>query len=172
MVRIGLLGCGFVATFYMQGLAEVPDQQVVAVYGRDAARAAAFAARWGIPDSGTDMAAVAARPDVDLLLIALPNHLHLDAACLAAQHRKNVVCTKPLGRNADEARQMLEAVLQAGVLHGYAEAEVFSPAVMRGRSLIDEGAIGRGCLATTSGTHVGHIVGRPATMSARCDQLQ
>src|SRR5437660_1170209 len=61
MVRIGLLGCGFVATFYMQGLAEVPDQQVVAAYGRDAAKAAAFAARWGIPESGADMAAGAAR---------------------------------------------------------------------------------------------------------------
>ena len=155
MVRIGLHGCGFVATFYMQGLAEVPNQQVVAVYGRDAAKAAAFAARWGIPESGTDMAAVAARPDVDLLLIALPNHLHLEAARLAAQHRKNVVCTKPLGRNADEARQMLEAVLQAGVLHGYAETEVFSPAVMRARSLIDEGAIGRVLTVRSREAHAG-----------------
>jgi predicted dehydrogenase len=35
MVRIGMLGCGFLATFYMQGLSEVPNQQVVVVYGRD-----------------------------------------------------------------------------------------------------------------------------------------
>lgn len=155
MVRIGLLGCGFVATFYMQGLAEVPNQQVVAVYGRDAARAAAFAARWDIPSASDDMPALAARPDIDLLLIALPNKLHLEAALLAAAHGKHVVCTKPLGRNAHEARQMLEAVERAGVLHGYAETEVFSPAVMRAHDLIAEGAIGRVLTVRSREAHAG-----------------
>jgi predicted dehydrogenase len=40
MVRIGMLGCGFLATFYMQGLSEVPNQQVGVVYGRDKRRMA------------------------------------------------------------------------------------------------------------------------------------
>ena len=143
MVRIGLLGCGFLATFYMQGLAEVPNQQVTLVYGRDTLKAAAFASRWNIPRSSDDLPAVAADKEVDLLVIALPNHLHLQAALLAAQHNKHVTCTKPLARTAQEARQMLEAVQQAGVLHCYGETEVFSPAVMRAKALIDEGAIGR-----------------------------
>jgi predicted dehydrogenase len=143
MVRIGLLGCGFLATFYMQGLAEVPNQQVTIVYGRDKLKAADFASRWNIPRSSDDMPAVAADKDVDLLVIALPNNLHLQAALLAAQHKKHVTCTKPLARNAQEARKMLEAVQQAGVLHCYGETEVFSPAVMRAKALIDEGAIGR-----------------------------
>ena len=155
MVRIGLLGSGFVATFYMQGLAEVPNQQVVAVYGRDKSRAADFAARWGIPESSDDMEAVAARPDVDLLLIALPNKVHLAAAQLAARYKKNVVCTKPLGRNAHEARQMLDAVQQAGVLHGYAETEVFSPAVIRAKRLVDEGAVGRVLTVRSREAHAG-----------------
>ena len=155
MVRIGLLGCGFVATFYMQGLAEVPGQQVVRVFGRDRARAAAFAERWGIPHASDDLEAVAAAPDIDLLLIALPNQVHLPAALLAARHRKHVVCTKPLGRTADEARQMLAAVEQAGVLHGYAETEVFSPAVMRARALIEEGAIGRVLTVRSREAHAG-----------------
>ncbi len=155
MVNIGLLGSGFVATFYMQGLAEVPNQRVVAVYGRDAARAATFADRWGIPESATDMAAVVARQDIDLVLIALPNRIHLEAARLAAQHQKHVVCTKPLGRNAHEARQMLAAVQRAGVLHGYAETEVFSPAVIRAKHLIDEGAIGRVLTVRSREAHAG-----------------
>jgi len=143
MVRIGLLGCGFLATFYMQGLAEVPNQQVEVVYGRDKRKAADFAARWNIPQFSDDMTAVAANQDIDLLIIALPNDLHLEAGLLAARHKKNVVCTKPLARNAQEARQMVEAVQKAGVLHGYGETEVFSPAVMRAKTLIDEGAVGR-----------------------------
>ncbi len=155
MVRIGLLGCGFVATFYMQGLSEVPGQEVVAVYGRDRDRAASFAARWGIREWSDDMAAVASRADVDLLLIALPNRVHLEAVRLAAGHKKHVVCTKPLGRNADEARHMLEAVRAAGVLHGYAETEVFSPAVIRAKGLIDEGAIGRVLTVRSREAHSG-----------------
>jgi predicted dehydrogenase len=155
MVRIGMLGCGFLATFYMQGLSEVPNQQVVVVYGRDKRKVADFAARWNIPESSDDMAAVAARSDIDLLVIALPNNLHLDAALLAAQHKKNVACTKPLARNAQEARKMLEAVQQAGVLHCYGETEVFSPAVMRAKTLIDEGAIGRVLTVRAREAHAG-----------------
>ncbi len=155
MVRIGLLGSGFVATFYMQGLAEVPNQQVVVVYSRDGDRAAAFAERWHIPHTSTDIEAVASRPDVDLLLIALPNKQHLEAVHAAARHHKHVVCTKPLGRNAHEARQMLKAVQDAGVLHGYAETEVFSPAVIRARSLIEEGAVGRVLTVRSREAHAG-----------------
>ncbi len=155
MVRIGLLGCGFVATFYMQGLSEVPGQEVVAVYRRDTAKANAFADRWGIPVVSDDMAAVCGRADVDMLLIALPNNMHLEAVRLAAAHGKHVVCTKPLGRNAAEARRMLEAVRAAGVLHGYAETEVFSPAVIRAKNLIDEGAIGRVLTVRSREAHAG-----------------
>jgi predicted dehydrogenase len=155
MVNIGLLGCGFVATFYMQGLAEVPNAKVVAVAGRDGAKARDFAGRWGIADVAADLEAVAARADVDLVLIALPNKVHVEAVQLAARYKKHVVCTKPLGRNAGEARQMLEAVRSAGVLHGYAETEVFSPAVMRAKSLIDEGAIGRVLTVRSREAHAG-----------------
>jgi predicted dehydrogenase len=150
-----MLGCGFLATFYMQGLAEVPNQQVVAVYGRDKQKASEFAEKWHISDFSDDMEAVAARQDVDLLLIALPNDLHLPAAQLAARHKKNVVCTKPLARNAGEARQMLEVVQQAGVLHGYGETEVFSPAVVRAYDLIQDGAVGRVLTVRSREAHAG-----------------
>ncbi|QBD78869.1 Gfo/Idh/MocA family oxidoreductase [Ktedonosporobacter rubrisoli] len=155
MVRIGMLGCGFLATFYMQGLAEVPNQQVVTVYGRDKGKAAAFAQRWNIPESTDDMEAVAAREDVDLVIIALPNALHLPATRLIASHKKHIACTKPLARNAEEARQMLEAVQQAGIIHCYGETEVFSPAVIRAKSLIDEGSIGRILTVRSREAHAG-----------------
>jgi predicted dehydrogenase len=181
MVRIGLLGCGFLATFYMQGLAEVPNQQVEVVYGRDKRKAADFAAHWNIPQFSDDMTAIAANQDIDLLIIALPNNLHLEAALLAARHKKNVVCTKPLARNAQEARQMLEAVQNAGVLHGYGETEVFSPAVMRAKTLIDEGAVGRVLTVRSreahSGPHAPHFwnaeqAGGGALLDMGCHTLE
>ncbi len=155
MLRIGILGCGFLATFYMQGLAEVPGQQVTVVYGRNKQKAADFAARWQIPNFVDDMESAVARPDVDMVVIALPNNIHLDATLLAAKHRKHVVCSKPLGRNVEEARQMLEAVQKAGILHGYGETQVFNPSVMSAKSLIDEGSIGRILVLRAREAHAG-----------------
>lgn len=142
-VRIAILGSGFVSEFYMEGLKDVPDQQVVVNFSRNVERAMAFATKWGIPNWTTDMAAAVERPEVDLVVIGLPNAQHLEATRVAAEAKKHIVCTKPLARNPDEAREMLEIVEHAGILHGYAETEVFSPAVIRVRKLIEDGALGR-----------------------------
>jgi predicted dehydrogenase len=142
-VNIAILGSGFVAEFYMNGLKEVNGQKVIVNYSRDLERAKAFAERWGIPEQTSDMEAAVNRSDVDLVLIALPNHLHLEATKVVANAKKNVVCTKPLARTPAEAKEMLDLVEKAGVLHGYAETEVFSPAVMRVRDMIEAGAVGK-----------------------------
>jgi predicted dehydrogenase len=142
VVKIGMIGAGFVATFYMQGLDEVPNQEVRVVCSTDPQRARQFAERWSIPEHTADVDAVLARDDIDLVVLAAPNHAHRDLAVKVARAGKNVVCTKPLARNAAEATEMLQAVRTAGVLHGFAETEVFAPAVMRARALIEDGAIG------------------------------
>jgi len=142
VVGIALLGAGFVSNFYMSGLQAVPEMKVRMVYSRTEAGAKSFAEKWRIPEWTTDMVKAVQRRDIDLVIIGLPNFLHKDATILAVEARKNVVCTKPLGRDVDEARDMLNAVKRAGVLHGYAETEVFSPAVMKARDVIERGGIG------------------------------
>jgi predicted dehydrogenase len=155
MVRIGMLGSGFVAEFYMQGLRDVPGQEVIINYSRSSERAHSFAAKWKIPRSTTRMQDILERDDVDLVIIALPNHLHRDAALACAEVGKNMVCTKPLARNPAEAKEMLEAAREAGVMHGYAETEVFSPAVMRARELIERGSIGQVISVRSREAHAG-----------------
>lgn len=142
MIKIGLLGSGFVSNFYMTGLRDVPNQKVAIVYSHTAEHAKTFAEKWKIPEWTTDMTKVTEKTDIDLVIIALPNFVHKEAALLAAKSGKNVVCTKPLARNAEEAKTMLDAVKKAGVLHGYAETEVFSPAVMKAKDVIERGGIG------------------------------
>jgi len=155
MVRLGLLGSGFVATFYEQGLQDVPGQQVVMNYSRSEDRAESFAQKWGIPRSTTRIEDVIESDEVDLVLIALPNHLHREAALKCAKAGKDMVCTKPLARNADEAKDMLDAVRAAGVMNGYAETEVFSPAVVHTRKLIEEGALGKVLSVRSRESHFG-----------------
>ncbi len=153
MVRIGLLGAGFVSEFYMQGLREVPGQQVAVVYSQTEERARNFAARWNIPRHTTRLEE--AIEQGDLAVIGLPNFAHKKAALAAARAHKPVVCTKPLARSGDEAREMLEAVEGAGVLHGYAETEVFSPAVMQARRLIESGSLGKVLTVRSREAHFG-----------------
>lgn len=143
IVNIAMLGSGFVAEFYMQGLANVNGQRVVANYSRGRKRASAFGSRWGIPESTTDLASLIARDDIDLYVIALPNEEHLPVSLALSKAKKNQVCTKPLARDSREARQILKAALQSGAFHGYAETEVFAPAVVKAKAIIDTGGIGK-----------------------------
>jgi predicted dehydrogenase len=155
IVNIAMLGSGFVAEFYMQGLADVGGQQVVANYSRSNPRAQSFARRWSIPEPSTDLKKLIARTDIDLYLIALPNEEHLPVALALAEAKRNQVCTKPLARNAGEARAMLKAVRKSRAFHGYAETEVFAPAVVKARQLIEQGAVGRVLWVRSRESHSG-----------------
>lgn len=154
-VNIAMLGSGFVAEFYMQGLANVNGQQVVANYSRSAQRAKSFGRRWNIRESTTDLKKLIARHDIDLHLIALPNEAHMPVALALAGRGRNQVCTKPLARNSGEARAMFEAVRKAGAMHGYAETEVFAPCVVKARETIERGGLGRVLWVRSRESHSG-----------------
>jgi predicted dehydrogenase len=150
-----MLGSGFVADFYMQGLRDVNGQQVVLNYSQRRIHARRFAERWGIPESTANLSQAIARDDIDLFVIALPNQAHLPVALELARARRNQVCTKPLARNRAEARSMLSAALKSGALHGYAETEVFAPAVVKARETIERGGIGRVIWVRSRESHSG-----------------
>lgn len=150
-----MLGSGFVAEFYMQGLANVNGHEVVAAYSRSAKRVKAFASRWKIPETTTDVDALIARYDIDLYVIALPNEAHLPVSLALSKARRHQVCTKPLARNRVEARQMLQAARKSGKLHGYAETEVFAPAVVKARETIENGGIGKVLWVRSRESHSG-----------------
>lgn len=154
-VNIAMLGSGFVAEFYMQGLADVNGQRVLVNYSRSTERARTFGRRWRIEKWSDDLDAVIARNDIDMFVIGLPNEAHLPVARLLAQARRNQVCTKPLARNRREARAMLDAAKRSGALHGYAETEVFAPAVVKARGIIEQGGIGRVLWVRSRESHSG-----------------
>jgi predicted dehydrogenase len=151
-VGIGMLGSGFIGEFHTLGLRYVPDCRVVANYGAGAERREAFAVRFG-SRAFDSIDAVCADPEVDLVVVSLPNHLHVEAVRAAAAAGKAVACTKPLGRNAIEAAEMLRLVTDAGVFHAYLENVVFNAETIRMREIVESGAIGR---LTTFRAREGH----------------
>lgn len=141
-VGVGMLGSGFIGEFHTLGLRYVPGARVVANYGAGAERREAFAARWGSRPYPT-IDEVCADPEVDLVVVSLPNQLHREAVLAAAAHGKGVACTKPLGRNAAEAADMLAAVTEAGVFAAYLENVVFNVDMIRVHEMVEAGSIGR-----------------------------
>lgn len=154
-VHIAMLGSGFVAEFYLQGLANVKGQEVVANYSRHARRAAEFAQRWSIPEPTSSLDKLIARDDINLYIIALPNEAHLPVSLALSRAKKNQVCTKPLGRRRQEAKLMRDAVRRSGKMHGYAETEVFAPCVAKAREAIEKGGVGRVLWVRSRESHSG-----------------
>ncbi|MCU0450356.1 MAG: Gfo/Idh/MocA family oxidoreductase [Bernardetiaceae bacterium] len=156
MRKIAMLGAGFIGAFYVMSLhGQRRRDKVVSVYSRSAQRGQDFAQRWGVAKVHTDMKAAVEDPDIDTVVIALPNNLHREAVLLAAAAKKNVLCTKPLGTTAEDAKIMLEAVEKAGVFHGYLEDLVYTPKTQKALQYVRNGALGQVLWARSRETHPG-----------------
>ena len=147
-LRVGLLGSGFILdTFHLPALKSIGESvDVVAVAGHDPGKVEAFRKRWGIRKSyvGEDrIEKLCSDQEVDVVVVALPNYLHLKAIESAAENHKHIICEKPLARNAKEALNALNAVQRYGVLHCYAENQVFIPQIVKARGLIRDGSLGK-----------------------------
>jgi predicted dehydrogenase len=143
VVGIGMIGAGFVADMYLRGLEKVRGQRLVAITSRTPSKASALVERQGEGTVVSSVDKLLSMSDVDLVIIAVPQESHVEMVKAVASAGKAVICTKPLGRNSQEAAECLDAVNKAGVWHGYAETAVFSPSARKAKQLVDSGAIGR-----------------------------
>jgi len=144
MSRITLLGTGLIGSFYTEALhGNRGCDRVQVVYSRSEERVQEFAAKWDVPTATTNMEQAIGDEGTDAVIIALPNHLHEQAVIAAAEAGKAVLCTKPLGRNTEEAMRMLEVVEKAGVFHGYLEDLVYTPKTLKALEAVRAGSLGR-----------------------------
>src|SRR4029077_10162333 len=95
-IRVGLIGSQFIASIHLEALRAVPYTEVAAVCSATQAHAEAFAQRHGIKRWFTDYRKMFEMPEVDVVVLGLPNDLHCDATLAAAAAGKHVVCEKPL----------------------------------------------------------------------------
>jgi len=156
MHKITMLGTGLIGMFYTMTLhGHRSRDQVRVIYSRTGERARQFAQEWNIPRHTTDLAEAINDPETDVVVIGLPNNQHEEAVTLAAKAGKAVLCTKPLGRTAAEAKRMLDAVEPAGVFHGYLEDLAYTPKTLKAVRSIRNGALGKVLWARSRETHPG-----------------
>ena len=156
MQRIAMLGSGFIGRFYADSLqGQRSKDKIVSIYSRREESAKKFSADYSCEHWTTSMEEAVAHPNVDVVCISLPNNLHEAAVMLCCKHKKAVITTKPLGRNAAEAKRMLEAVETAGIFNGYLEDLVYTPKFLKAYESVSKGAIGRILWAKSRETHPG-----------------
>jgi predicted dehydrogenase len=155
-MNIAMLGSGFIGRFYADSLQGYRSKdKIVTIYSRREESAKKFATDYKVAFATTDMETAINRPEVEVVCISLPNNLHEEAVMLCCKHKKAVMTTKPLGRNAAEAKRMLEAVEKAGIFNGYLEDLVYTPKFIKAHESVKNGALGRILWAKSRETHPG-----------------
>ena len=154
--KVTMLGTGLIGMFYTMTLHNQRGaDRVHSVYSRREERANTFAEEWNIPHATTDLAEAINHPETDTVVIGLPNNLHLRAVELAAAAGKAILCTKPLGRTAEEAKAMLDIVENACVFGGYLEDLVYPPKTLKALESVQNGALGKILWVRSRETHPG-----------------
>jgi predicted dehydrogenase len=149
-LNVGLIGAGFMGKAHSLAYMAMPmffwpapaipvRKTIVDVSDSIAAEAAQ---RFGFEKSTSDWRSVVEDPEIDIIDIATPNHLHAEIAIAAAAAGKHIISEKPLARNGEEAKTMYDAVKNAGIVHMVAFNYRRTPAVALAKKYIDEGAIG------------------------------
>jgi predicted dehydrogenase len=149
-VGVGMLGHGFMGQAHSRALTALATLEeepravprLVSICGRDRPALERARARWGWGEAVNDWRSQCADERIDVFDNAGPNALHLEPTLAALGAGKHVVCEKPLGRTAGEARRLWQEAARARVVHMCAFNLRFIPAVRRARTLIERGELG------------------------------
>ncbi|HHY98599.1 MAG TPA: Gfo/Idh/MocA family oxidoreductase [Firmicutes bacterium] len=149
MVKIGMLGAGFIGKVHAQAYANIPQAKVVAVCDLNADEAKKLAENFGA-DVSTDCSEVIGRSDVDIIDVCLPTYLHARYAVEAARAGKHVFCEKPMAFTLAEADSMIEAAEKAGISMMIGQVLRFWPEYVAIKKVLDSGELGKSLAITAT----------------------
>lgn len=141
-VRFGVVGPGRAGRRFAQGVAAVPSTEIVAVWGRTAARAEAFAQEFGVPRVCVTLNELLALPDVDAVYVATHPDSHAELGCAALAAGKHVLCEKPAALNERQVKQLARAARKHDRLFMEAMKPPFFPLYRRLRAHLAADPIG------------------------------
>ena len=141
-IGIGIVGCGRISELHALGYRDREDAKIVAVCDNKVKFAQQKASLWGVKKVYQDYMDLLADPQVDLVELLTPHHLHAEMTISACNAGKHVSVQKPMSLDVPEANRMILAAERAGVLLRIYENFVFYPPFVRAKAMIDAGEIG------------------------------
>ena len=148
--RVGIIGCGFIGKVHAYGYVNLPffydpvplRARITHVVTSRAETAEKARQMLGADVAATDYRAVTENPEVDIVHVCTPNHLHKEALVSAMQHQKHIYCDKPLVASASEADEISAALKTYRGIAQMTFQNRFFPATMRAKQIIEAGALG------------------------------
>jgi predicted dehydrogenase len=142
-INYGIIGPGRIAGSYCRALEQSPGSKIYAIASRDEHRAQEFAKQFKAEVWYGSYDALAKDQNVDVIYIATPHSFHEQQALLCLQHKKPVVCEKPLALSAASAKRIIAASKSNKTFLMEGMWSRFNPAIIKAKELIDDGAIGQ-----------------------------
>jgi predicted dehydrogenase len=141
-VGVAIVGCGRISDLHSLGYQGRDDARIVAVCDTNQARARAKGKAWGVAKVYRDYQQVLGDPDIDLVELLTPHHLHCEMSVAACRAGKHVSVQKPMAISTAEANKMINSARQAGVQLRIYENFVFYEPAVQARRMIRAGEIG------------------------------
>ena len=116
-VKVAIIGSRFQGDVHASAFKLAPeDGEVVAVASPSPGNAAHLAKQFGIQRVFTDYREMLKEPDIEMITIATPNHLHAEMTIECARAGKHIVCEKPLAMTIEQGEQMVHEAREHGVV--------------------------------------------------------
>lgn len=141
-LRVGLIGFGFVGPHHLDAIRRLGFADVTAIATTSEKSARAKAEQHLVAKGYGDWRRLIADPEIDVVDIATPTHLHRPLALAAIQAGKHVIVDKPMALTSAEARTMLAAAQRKGVTHAVTFNIRYNALLQHARALVARGAIG------------------------------
>jgi predicted dehydrogenase len=142
-LRIGIIGGGWPALQHGAALRHVPGAMLAAMCDIDAERRARFATEFDPPRMHASFEELVADPDLDAVVISLPNFLHFPATMAALAEGKHVLCEKPPTLDAGEMEAIRDEARARGLVYAFGRQFRFAPEMLAARKAIAAGELGQ-----------------------------
>jgi predicted dehydrogenase len=139
----GIVGLGWIAEKFAEGLQVLPDAQLIAVASRTQRKADEFAGRFGAKHAYGNYTEILADKDIDIIYIATPHTLHCENTLMCLEEGFPVLCEKPFAINSSEVKKMIAKSQEKGILLMEALWTAFLPSIKKVKEIINEGLIGK-----------------------------
>lgn len=142
ILRIGVVGLGWQGGSHLQNVAAEPRARLTAICDIDEKRLAERGEAYGVTRRFTDFRELATCPEVDAVIIVLPDHLHREAALAVLEAGKHLLLEKPMATNVSDAEAIAAAARRAPGICMVNLSNRWMPVFASGKALIESGRLG------------------------------
>ncbi|TKJ22253.1 MAG: oxidoreductase [Promethearchaeota archaeon Loki_b32] len=142
-IKVGIIGSGFIAEYHYYAYKLLPNVEIVGIAASSVEKARSFMKRFDIPGKPYGNYKDLLKMECDAISVCLPNFLHKDVTIDTLNSGSHALVEKPLARNVEEGKEMLDAEKSSNRKIFYCENTMYAPSFSKVKEIVDEGALGK-----------------------------